>query len=325
MVRIAGRGIRGMTGMIEDAGRRGGPGLVSLLAAVASVPAAAHAAPACHPASRQLAYACADPTLEAAISALGTAYDIASENASRIPGGKRRLRSGHSRWMRDMAACGTDEACLSASINERQQIINEMRLGRTVTIAADATPARPRYDPRTDPDLHREAPAPSYVAPYQDDRASDPVEPRTDWPVPPIATAPVIPAAIPPAHGGRADTGIRAMAPDEGAVSYARLLLGMLLSASIPTIAAMMLKWRGRMPTMGPRCPACHGNRIRSHAIGSGLPAYARRRGRGNGMSEVRPERIVRTCPCGYSSDGSVQAMDHRAELLLTRDMRIPD
>lgn len=291
------------------------------------VPVDAQASVSCHPAPRDLMYACANPTLEASISALGIAYEVSLESGSATPIARRRLRAGHMAWIRRMGVCGTDEACLADATNQRQRDINETRLGRAAAsdsqpgAAGASTPVRPASMPmRSMPSGQEDR----YEAPP---RMYEEAVPRTDWPEPPMAAAETMVQMIPTAQG---QTGSQASLPQDATrslegpeTSYGRMLVGMAISASLPTLAALLMRRRGTMRSPGPRCPECEGTHIRTHAIPTGTKTYVRRMGRGNRMSEIQVERIVRTCPCGYSSEGSVDGSRLEDVLVLRMDQRL--
>ena len=268
-----------------------------------------------------MAYACADPTIAASISALGVAYDIAMETAAHGPGGASRLRSGQAAWRRQVRACGTDEACISASILDRQRAINEDRLGARGAAEPEGGPARiaerpsaPPADPRPYEEIAREV-APAMPV-YE--------QPRTDWPVPPQSAPFAMPApGIPPAYAAAPHPNTVA-APEKSPVW--RMLLGAALAVLVPGALAASFAIRRRKP----RCPRCGGWMIGSRALQTQDPGYVRRMGPSNGMSVVRKQRIARRCPCGYASDAPVDGPSPvearaagRPELLLTAACRL--
>jgi len=276
--------------------------------------------PSCSPAPPALRLACSDATLEASISALRIAYQIASDDMRGNTTRKAALRRGQKAWMRQVAACGGDSRCIDAAIVDRQREINETRLAN----GGGHAPSRELIDPpRLVVDAHPEdqTPATPVPAPVIVDDVHRGEAVRGDWPVPPAYAPTVVPGAADasiPARERSVDPG----GPDAVRHPTRSGMSPMLLCAALVALGfplAVFVVLRGeREPRLRGRCPGCRADTLQTEAVTVEGARFARRKGRGRGVSEMTTQRVRHTCPCGYSSD----AKSARSAADATRDIR---
>ena len=302
--------------------------LAAILAATAAT--TAHAADNCSRPPAELRAACADETLAGYVAALGVAYDVAmSSGGERTRARLARTRQG---WLREMATCGDDARCISASITARQQEVNGARTQpRSPMVQTTATPRAARVPmeaviPHAAAGDLRAGPAGAIThAPIINPEQSQGIPASTDWnpfmapgaappdtDAMPAAAMPAaaMPAAAMPAAAiaptAMADAASRPGPPGDTSARKAATTVIAMLAAGFGTAAMLLMTPRLRRTLLGEdrkvagvTCPSCGGaTEARVDEDGEDPWRAAQR-----GITDYHPPRAYHACPCGYRSD----------------------